>query len=420
MSCASTKPVQKKIAVPVPVVKDNTVPINREDAFLEGLFMNHHGIFDSILANRNKWNVQVIYTQVNRAANGRANLKNYYFNRNGRRYFYPASTVKFPIALLALQKLNELKIPGLNRNTTMLTEAAYSGQTAVYNDPNTADGRPGIAQYIRKIFLVSDNDAYNRLYEFLGQEYINDELHKRGYGEAQILHRLEIFLSEDENRHTNPVHFYDHYNKLIYSQPMQFNTKQYAKRDEFIGNGYYSNGQLWNEPMNFSKKNRISLENLHNILLSVIFPDKFKASQRFNISEEDRKFVLKYMSQFPQESGFPYYDSSYQDAYTKLILYGKQKEPLPKHIRIFNKEGDAYGQLTDVAYIADFENKIEFLVSATIYCNTDEILNDDSYDYDKIGLPFMKELGKVLYNFELQRKRNIVPKLSSFLFTYDK
>ncbi|HMJ48396.1 MAG TPA: serine hydrolase [Ferruginibacter sp.] len=420
VSCTTSKPRPTIQESQSSVVTTNPITTNKEDAFLEGMFSEQHGIFDSILANRKNWNVQVIYTQINRAANGRANLKYYYFNKKDGAYFYPASTVKFPVALLALQKLNELKIPALNRNTTMITEAAYSGQTPVYNDPNTPDGKPSIAQYIKRVFLVSDNDAYNRLYEFLGQEYINKELHRMGYEETRIVHRLEIFLNEDENRHTNPINFYDPGGKLVYSQPMQFNTVQYSPRNDFLGKGFYSNGQLHNEPMNFSKKNRISLESLHNILLSVIFPDKARASQRFKISEDDRKFVLKYMSQFPRESLYPSYDSSYQDAYVKLLLYGNQKEPIPNHIRIFNKEGDAYGQLTDIAYVADLENKIEFMVSATIYCNTDGILNDDAYDYETIGLPFLKELGKAIYKYESERKRNKVPDLSSIMFTYDK
>ena len=51
----------------------------------------------------------------------------------------------------------------------MITEKGFSGQTAVYNDPTTPDGRPTIAHYMKKIFLVSDNDAFNRLYQFLGR-----------------------------------------------------------------------------------------------------------------------------------------------------------------------------------------------------------------------------------------------------------
>ena len=427
MSCSSTKTIQKQTPVvkatasardSMPDVK-NAIK-NTEDIFFETLFKNYPGRFDSILINRKEWNVQIIYTQINRDKNGNPELKNFYFNKNNARYFYPASTVKFPTALLALQRLNELKAKGIDRNSTMITQSAYSGQTDVYNDPNTPDGKPTITQYIKKILLVSDNDAFNRLYEFLGQEYINTELHKKGFTDAQILHRLDIFLTEDENRHTNSVSFYDSSNRLVYSQPMQFNTQQYDKRNDAVGKGYYSKGVLQNMPMNFSKKNRLSLEDLNTVLTSVIFPQKVKASQRFNITADDRNFILKYMSSFPGESLYPSYDSSYNDAYCKFILYGSEQGKLPKNIRIFNKVGDAYGQMIDAAYVVDFEKKIEFMVSAAIYCNKDEILNDDKYDYNSIGYPFMKNLGKALYDFEIKRKRNFTPDLSPLLFTYDK
>lgn len=427
MSCSSTKTIQKQTPVvkatasvrdSMPAVK-NAIK-NTEDIFFETLFKNYPGMFDSILINRKEWNVQIIYTQINRDKNGNPELKNFYFNKNNARYFYPASTVKFPTALLALQRLNELKAKGIDRNSTMITQSAYSGQTDVYNDPNTPDGKPTITQYIKKILLVSDNDAFNRLYEFLGQEYINTELHKKGFTDVQILHRLDIFLTEDENRHTNPVSFYDSSNRLVYSQPMQFNTQQYDKRNDAVGKGYYSKGVLQNMPMNFSKKNRLSLEDLNTVLTSVIFPQKVKASQRFNITADDRNLVLKYMSSFPGESLYPSYDSSYNDAYCKFILYGSEQGKLPKNIRIFNKVGDAYGQMIDAAYVVDFEKKIEFMVSAAVYCNKDEILNDDKYDYNSIGYPFMKNLGKALYDFEIKRKRNFTPDLSPLLFTYDK
>jgi hypothetical protein len=89
-------------------------------------------------------------------------------------------------------------------------------------------------------------------------------------------------------------------------------------------------------------------------------------------------------------------------------------------MRIFNKEGDAYGFLTDVAYVVDFKNNVEFILSASIYCNSDGIFNDDHYDYEKVGLPFMKNLGKVIYEYELQRKRKNVPDLSKFKLDYSK
>ena len=36
-------------------------------------------------------------------------------------YYYPASTVKLPVAHSRLQKLNELNNPALDKNTTMIT-----------------------------------------------------------------------------------------------------------------------------------------------------------------------------------------------------------------------------------------------------------------------------------------------------------
>src|SRR5437870_5309221 len=82
----------------VPFPMDST----RTDIFMEDILKKYPEYFDSILQNRKNWNVQLIYTQVDRGANGIAALKNYYFNVNAARYFYPASTVKLPVSILAL------------------------------------------------------------------------------------------------------------------------------------------------------------------------------------------------------------------------------------------------------------------------------------------------------------------------------
>ena len=396
---------------------------SKPDEFLEALLKSYPQYFNDIVKNPKDKNVQIIYTQINRGANGVANLQNHYFNVNAGNYFYPASTVKLPIVLLALQKLNELKYNGINRNTTMLTETAFSGQSAIFNDPTTIDGKPTIAHYIKKILLVSDNDAYNRLYEFLGQEYINNEMKKKGYADVQILHRLNIFLTEDENRNTNPIKFYDDSGKVLYSLAQQKSNLKYTARKDSLGKGYYAGGKLVKSPMDFSKKNRIGLEDLHKILISLLMPDKVNAAERFNITEDDRLFVLKYMSQYPSESFYPPYAAdtvNYWPTYCKFLFYGAQKIKPVEDIRIFNKVGDAYGHIIDVAYIADFKNKIEFFVSAIMYCNSDGILNDDKYDYESVGMPFMKNLGKVIYDYELKRNYKIRPNLSPLLFAYDK
>ena len=76
--------------------------------------------------------------------------------------------------------------------------------------------------------------------------------------------------------------------------------------------------------------------------------------------------------------------------------------------------------LTDASYVVDFKNKVEYMLTATIYVNSDGILNDDKYDIDDIGTPFLYQLGQTIYQHELTRKRRYVPDLSRFTIQYEK
>lgn len=401
------------------MVKDST----HTDAFIEELLKQYPQYFDSILKNRKAYNVQVIYTKVDRGANGIPVLKHNYFNVAEAKYFYPAAAVDLPVAMLTMQKIAALKEKGVDKNTTMLTGAAFSKQTAVYNDPATADGKPNIHQYMKRMLVGDDTDAANRLYELLGQEYINDQLLLKGYPTARVLQRQNKTLTEDQNRHTNPIRFVGPGNQLIWQQPMQYNSKPYPKTNDSLGKAYYEDDQLVNHAMSFASNNSISLPDLHNILISLIFPSKLTASQRFAITEEDRKYLLQYMSQLPAETIYPPYGDdtvNYYPAVNKYLLYGAERGALPTSIRIVNKVGIGYGQLIDVAYIADLDKKIEFFLSAVIYCNRDGILNDERYDYDSLGFPFMKHLGEVIYEYETKREKKILPDLSELNLNYDR
>ncbi len=380
--------------------------------------------FSELMAKKDNFRIQVIYTQIDRDSKQRPRFTDHYFNVDTSIYFYPASTVKMPIAFLALEQLEKLRKQGIpvSRNSTMITEKAAPAQTAVYNDPTTPDGRPTVAHYAKKIFVVSDNDASNRLYEMLGQENIHQQLAAKGYKGAQILHRLSLPLSDADNRHTNPISFFDTSGNMLYRQPAQISKLQYIARKDSVGKGYMSRGALVNTPMDFSTKNRIFLADLHNMLRSFIFPEAVQASRRFDVSPEDRRFALQMLSQLPRETVYPdYNDPEHYDGYVKFLMFGNQKQaPIPSHIRIFNKVGWAYGFLTDVAYVVDFKNNIEFMLSATIYCNKDEVLNDDRYEFETVGLPFLGKLGQAIYEMELKRTRKNKPDLSAFQLSYDR
>ena len=114
--------------------------------------------------------------------------------------------MKLPLALLALEKLNELDKKQVNKYSDMLIDSSQSWQSPAYTDHSSEDGKPSIAQYIRKAFLVSDNDAYNRLYQFVGPQTINRKLHDKGFDGTRITRQF-LGLTVQQNRYTNAIRF---------------------------------------------------------------------------------------------------------------------------------------------------------------------------------------------------------------------
>ena len=387
---------------------------------LNEMLTHRGGIVSEIAKEAEKYRLQILYTQINRDSANQPHFTSFPFRVDKQAYFYPASTVKFPAAVLALEKLNKLNISSLNREAVMLTDSAFEGQTKVFADSSAENGLPSIAHYIKKILLVSDNDAFNRLYEFIGQGPLNARLRDIGLNDTRILHRLSVFLTEEQNRHTNPIDFLDG-DSLIYRQPAQYNNQNFQLPEQIlIGKGYMSNGVLVESPMNFSVKNAFSLEDQQRFLINVIFPNSVMGVFGLNLNSSDYDFLYQYMSQLARETSWPPYDpEEYYDGYAKFLMFGDNKGSIPDYIRIFNKIGLAYGFITDNAYIVDLKNQVEFFLSATLYVNENQILNDNTYEYEEKGLPFMADLGQMIYEYELKRKRENKPDLSQFKITYD-
>jgi hypothetical protein len=399
-----------------------TTTLGQSDTFLERLMYKKPEQFGTILSNPQQFEVQILYTQIDRNAKGVPKFTTYGYRSNPREYFYPASTVKLPAVLLALEKLNRLNISGVNKYTPMLTEAERPSQTAVSADTTAEDGLPSVAHYSRKILLVSDNDAFNRLYEFIGQEEFNEAMKAKGFLNTRITHRLESALSLEENRYTNPIRF-EKEGVVLHRQAGAYSPQTYTSPEPIRkGKGFMRGGKLVEEPFDFTEKNAFALADQHQLLRALFFPESVPAERRFNLTEDDYRFVYQYMSQLPIETSYPEdYGEKYYDSYCKFFIYGDSQRRMPRHIRIFNKVGDAYGYLLDNAYIVDFERGIEFMLTAVIHCNQNGIFNDDTYEYETVGFPFMANLGKLIFEHELQRKRRKErPDLNRFEISYDK
>ncbi|MEK0421577.1 MAG: hypothetical protein EBV15_02570 [Bacteroidetes bacterium] len=375
--------------------------------WLKSLFENKGStLFKQILDRPDKYRFQIIYSQIDRNRRGVPFIKSHYYNFNKGQYFYPASLVKLPTSLLSLQKLTELDSFGIKPETPIFFDSAWYCQVRSGRDASQVSGWPNIDGFVKKMMVVSDNPSYNRMFEFLGYDYIANTLRNKEYFDTRIIQRFDFPCDSLSSYNTNPVYFFNEQDTLYY-QPPQFAKQRLINPygDVYMGSRYYDAfGNLYPFPRSFMFNNFLPINELHKMLISLYLPESLSYNRRWDIKAEYADLLKKYMGMWPRECRNPSY--SYADHYKKYLLIGDGRGlPDSSDIRIFNVVGRSFGVLADCAYIVDFRNNVEFCVTAVIYCNEEDVLNSDRYQYETAGLPFLAELGQLLYHEELQREK---------------
>jgi len=391
----------------------------KKQTYLDSLLRAGLPIHAKLLSNPKKYKLQIIYTQITRNKHNKPSFKNYYYNVDSTKFFYPASLVKLPVSIMALEKLTSLKKFDIDKNTTMITDSVFVCQKKVFKDTTAENRYPSIAHYIKKMFLVSDNYAFARTYEFLSTDYIHQRLEGWGFSNIRIVNRLDGACKADTAKITSPVCFLSDKGDTLYKQPLTFYTynKTHPLPNAKVGKAHNNEfGKRVYTPKDFSTHNFMSLINCHKILQNLVFYNYGDKETRYNITKDDWQFLMKYLGMYPRESLYPAYNTNeYYDSFKKFIYYGSALPTIPSDsVRVFNIVGRAYGFLSDCAYVCDVKNNVEFMLSVTMYLNERDIVGTGKYEYDKLGLPFLKDLGNLIYNVEKNRSVKHKPNLSEF------
>ena len=269
----------------------------------------------------------------------------------------------------------------------MATGTAFRCQTPVrFAAPADSDQTATVGNYIKRMLLVSDNLAYNRLYEFLGQRPLNDRLAQLGYPNARITRRFAP-CDTTANRHTNPISFHTRQGDTIYKEPAQFNPIPYTSPLGRVlkGRAHQAGGRIIPEPYDFTTANHLPLADITALLQSILFPASVPAKPSASTSPRPITPSCAATSTLPRTSpaSIPTPPSRYFDAYKKYLYYGRRPDvPRQPTLRIYNIVGMSHGYLADVAYFADSLHQSEFMLSAVLYVNHDGIINDGAYEYD--------------------------------------
>lgn len=383
--CASTPPAD---------VAPAEEPMNPMEAILR----SHPGLA-AVVDEAPKFRLQAVLGLVEAGEDGRPVLVQHGF-RLGAEYFYPASTVKLFAAVAALERLHELADETghpVRPETPLVYHPLFDDEELEDADPENLDGGTiTVLQELRRIFLVSDNRAFNRLYELVGQDRLAASMRRAGLDGAWIVHRLSELRSPEENRHFPRIDLAGGAFRIELpertSQPLQAPDMLPGL---LAGRGYYDGDTLVEEPFDFSVKNQVPLAELQKGLCMVVRPEVDCGGPGFELTERDRELVLEAMRQFPRESPNPRYDpAEYPDAYVKPTLPGVRRVIGAENARVLDKTGEAYGFSIENAWVVDESTGRGFFLAATLYTNADGILNDDAYEYATVAAPFLADLGE--------------------------
>lgn len=314
-------------------------------------------------------------------------------------YFYPASSIKLcgaVAALLALNQHNRTHGTALGLASPLVIEPRFPGDERRAADPsNVVDGALTVGHALRKLFLVSDNDAYNHCFDLCGQDLLNQEMWDAGFASVRLWHRLSEVRTPEENAVTRTVKIGD---VTFPARGAAANLANDQWHELDVGTGYMSGGKLVATPMSFAHKNAIKLRDLQDVLVEVVRPEIDTGKRGFpRLSTAQRAFLVQALGEFPSESHNPKFDpKQVPDHHCKFVLRGVAEVVPRQHLRIYDKIGRAYGFSIENAWIEDTRTGHGFFLAVVLYTNPDGVLNDDRYSYDTIADPFLDSAGKAI------------------------
>ena len=346
-----------------------------------------------IIKEKEDYEIQILLTKIDQY-NSKVDFQEYKYQLDDNKYFYPASTIKLPIVVLTLKKINELRSKGSEITLKSKITLNYKDD---YSEFEIRDSITSFQNLIADVFLVSDNSASNILIDFIGYNYFNHEMENAGFDKTYLNHK---FNPDPYVNSTWQISDLD--NNLISS--LNDDQKIIKADDKTIGlekgERRYFKGEILDESLNFSEKNRSSITDMHHLIKYIFYPEIFDITNTFNLNVEDYDFLRYWMSRFTYEDiGEKFIgDEKFFETYNKFFIHGDKQSVSNEQIRVYNKIGQAYGTSIDNGLIKNYQDNVEFILTATIYTNKNKVINDNLYEYDDLAVPFLAKLSRAIYN----------------------
>ncbi len=348
-----------------------------------------------LLPNAERLRFQVVVAEVVKTKRGLCLRKSLF--RAGAEYTYPASAIKVVGAIAALREAQNHDGWSLDTPVRIPEFTRPNHEDRFVVSPQT---ETTLDELLEKTLVVSSNSAFNALYDIAGRQQQNALMHAAGLDSVRMWHRLSQTTAPQDAHAWAPAIEIMADEGWVRVRPVRGPNP--APQPTYLsgttlGVGYVDavTKSRVDAPMDFAIKNAISMEDLMATTVAIARPDLFGAEHPFGLSAANLEALRVFMTQRPD--GASEAETLQREARFKpfspgvLRAFGGDRG----RFRYVNKAGRAYGFHLDSAYIEDVKTGRAFFLTATLWPNENQILNDNAYEYDDVSYPALQALGEV-------------------------
>jgi hypothetical protein len=350
-----------------------------------------------VLASPREFELQIFWTRCERAESGDWRVASEHAHGVQRqRWFAAASFVKLPLAALLLE---QLCARGLIDQIDSLRVTVDAAAACAPLPLPVAGGWP-LLRLLRAMCVVSDNRAYNALYELLGSDAIHRRLGELGYGDCRIAARLGCAGMRPGKLAAKVS---DASGNVVWDSPAQADEQpqRFPFGRALRGRAWMQGGKQIDGAHDFSDSNFMPLADVHRMTLELGSGQALGDMPAFALCPTARRLLSEVMAMTPRECPDPVYPpSQFADDHAKWLIPLDGAGRIPSGLHIASKNAMSYGYIGDSAFVVDAARDTAFGLTAMLFVDRDGVLNDGRYAYAEIGRPFLRELGAAVLAHE--------------------
>lgn len=360
--------------------------VNHKDSDLISLLKGKDKLIDLVLNNQDKYHLQINFTRVDERKSD-ITLHDYTLNKD-KYYFHPASLIKLPIAITSLELISKYEEEfGIDLNTFVHSETCSC-------DFNTdryvnSKARPNLDILLREMLVMSNNDAYNFFYNLSGPTYFNQRMKELSLNNIILRNRFYSGCTYQGANEHGGLYFQKSNSSNKYKIGCIKDSVQNIEQTVYLN---YANSRT---------SNVVSLHSIHRLMIQLFYPQSFSPDFKLSISNKNLEFLKSTLSSYP--NSVPNYQNVPNHFHKYLMPFIFLNNNTSK-IKIYSKNGNAGGYISDVMLLSDEENNVKYFLSISMLNYKQKNYYKRRVVYTTPGIDVFRKISNVLYEYAKKQK----------------